>query len=79
MIGTLPQTILYVYLGAVGKLTLSGPSRLGNVAVMLLGAVIMLVVSLRVTAKAKATLAAALAPVHLQVGEPCLAPCRKQS
>ena len=59
-VGTLPQTVLYVYLGAVGKLTLSGPSRLGNIAGILVGALITLVVVLRVSARAKAMLAQGL-------------------
>ncbi|SEC67732.1 Uncharacterized membrane protein YdjX, TVP38/TMEM64 family, SNARE-associated domain [Rhizobiales bacterium GAS188] len=73
LIGTLPQTILYVYLGAAGKMTLSGPSRLGNIAVMLVGAAIMLVVILRVTAKAKAALAESMAAPGQLAGPASLA------
>jgi uncharacterized membrane protein YdjX (TVP38/TMEM64 family) len=61
LLGTLPQTVLYIYLGAVGKLTLSGPSRLGNLAAMIAGGVIMLVVILRVTARTKVALAEIMA------------------
>jgi uncharacterized membrane protein YdjX (TVP38/TMEM64 family) len=71
LLGTLPQTILYVYLGAVGKMTLSGPSQLGNIVIMLIGGAIMLVVILRVTAKAKAALAQSMAaPADFAVRQP---------
>ena len=61
LLGNLPQTVLYVYLGAVGKLTLSGPSRLGNLAAMIAGGVIMLVVILRLTQRTKVALGEILA------------------
>jgi uncharacterized membrane protein YdjX (TVP38/TMEM64 family) len=61
LLGNLPQTVLYVYLGAVGKLTLSGPSRLGNLAAMVAGGLIMLIVVWRVTQRTKVALAEILA------------------
>ena len=61
LLGNLPQTVLYVYLGAVGKLTLSGPSRLGNLAAMVAGGLIMLIVIWRVTQRTKVVLAEILA------------------
>ena len=61
LLGNLPQTVLYVYLGAVGKLTLSGPSRLGNLAAMVAGGLIMLIVIWRVTQRTKVALAEILA------------------
>ena len=61
LLGNLPQTVLYVYLGAVGKLTLSGPSRLGNLAAMVAGGLIMLIVIWRVTQRTKIALAEILA------------------
>jgi uncharacterized membrane protein YdjX (TVP38/TMEM64 family) len=61
LLGNLPQTMLYVYLGAVGKLTLSGPSRLGNLAAMVAGGLIMLIVIWRVTRRTKVALADILA------------------
>jgi uncharacterized membrane protein YdjX (TVP38/TMEM64 family) len=57
-IGNLPQTILFVYLGSVAKITLSGQSHLGNIITMLAGVAIMGVVVLRITSKARAKYAA---------------------
>jgi hypothetical protein len=53
--------VLYVYLGAVGKLTLSGPSRLGNLAAMVAGGLVLLIVIWRVTQRTKVALAEILA------------------
>ena len=61
LLGNLPQTVLYVYLGAVGKLTLSGPSRLGNLAAMVAGGLVLLIVIWRVTQRTKVALAEILA------------------
>jgi uncharacterized membrane protein YdjX (TVP38/TMEM64 family) len=69
VLGNLPQTALYVYLGAVGKLTLSGPSQLGNLAAMFAGGAIMLIVILRVTARTKVALAEILAEESAATGK----------
>jgi uncharacterized membrane protein YdjX (TVP38/TMEM64 family) len=72
-IGIAPQTILFVYLGSFAKMTLSDPAQLGNIITMLAGAVVMLIVVLRVTSKAKARLAAASAAAR-----PLIAPASGQ-
>lgn len=53
-IGNLPQTILFVYLGAAAKVTLSGQSQLGSAITMLAGAAIIGIVVVRITRKARA-------------------------
>jgi uncharacterized membrane protein YdjX (TVP38/TMEM64 family) len=57
LLGVVPQSLLFVYLGAVGRMTLSGPSWLGNLVLMLIGGGIMAFVMVRVTAKTRAVLA----------------------
>ena len=62
VLGALPHTILYLCLGAVGRMTLSGPSRLDNIVAMVVSTAITPVVTLRVSTKAKAALAETMAP-----------------
>lgn len=53
---TIPQTILYVYLGAIGKAALIGESQGVNLGVMLAGGLTFLVVVLLITRRVRASM-----------------------
>jgi uncharacterized membrane protein YdjX (TVP38/TMEM64 family) len=53
---TIPQTILYVYLGAIGKAALLGDSHGVNLGVMIAGGVTFLIVLLMITRRVRASM-----------------------
>jgi uncharacterized membrane protein YdjX (TVP38/TMEM64 family) len=53
---TIPQTILYVYLGAIGKAALLGDSHGVNLGVMIAGGVTFLIVVLMITRRVRASM-----------------------